>query len=238
MLIVEDEVIIADNIAETLLEFDYEVVRPVTNYKAAIETIASELPDIALIDIELKGSKSGIDLAQYINQEFQLPFIFLSSNSDTETLNRAKTAKPQTFLVKPFNEKELFTAIEVALHNHSNSSAEITNRSKSAITNALFVKRDHSFLRIDFNEILFIRSNQVYVDIHTAYRDTVMVRGGLGDYQDRLNDNFFRCHRSCIVNLEYIQEIKQNSITLFKSNEELPLGKKQRTQLLLKLNRV
>ncbi|MCB0738270.1 MAG: DNA-binding response regulator, partial [Bacteroidetes bacterium] len=210
ILIVEDEVIIADNMADILAGYGYDVIGIASSYYQAVELIEENIPDIAIIDIKIKGRKSGIDLAEFINDEYQFPFIFLSSNSDSETLSEAKAVEPQTFLVKPFNDKELFTSIEVALHNFARNKKALES-SSVAIKESLFIKKESSFLRLDFADIMFIKSNSVYVDIHTIYGNTELVRGSLGDYTNRLNANFFRCHRSCIVNLEYIQEIKQNS---------------------------
>ena len=90
ILVVEDEIIIADNLCDTLEELGYETIEPALNYTEALIQIKNEQPDIAILDIELGGSKTGIDLAQKIKDEYDFPFIFLTSNSDPLTLNKAK----------------------------------------------------------------------------------------------------------------------------------------------------
>lgn len=87
VLIVEDEVIIADNIRDTLKNLDYNVFEPAINFTEAIETIKSEKPDIAILDVQLSDKKTGIDLAKVISEQYNFPFIFLTSNSDDSILN-------------------------------------------------------------------------------------------------------------------------------------------------------
>lgn len=87
----EDEVVIADNICMILEDLGYELLEPAINYDEALETIQNNQPDIAILDIQLGGRKDGINLAWKIKEDYDLPFIFLTSNSDTATLERAST---------------------------------------------------------------------------------------------------------------------------------------------------
>lgn len=87
----EDEVVIADNICMILEDLGYELLEPAINYDEALETIQNNQPDIAILDIQLGGRKDGINLAWKIKEDYDFPFIFLTSNSDTATLERAST---------------------------------------------------------------------------------------------------------------------------------------------------
>ncbi|MEM7040268.1 MAG: response regulator, partial [Bacteroidota bacterium] len=107
ILVVEDEIIIADDIADTLEDLGYEVLGPVISYSAAIPLIEEEMPDLALLDLQLSGRKSGIDLGLKINETYQFPFIFLTSNSDKATLEEAKKVEPSAYLLKPYSKEEL-----------------------------------------------------------------------------------------------------------------------------------
>ena len=79
VLVVEDEIIIADNICDSLIDLGYEVTEPAINYTEAILIIEKEKPDIAILDIHLSGKKTGIDIAKKINENYNFPFIFLTS---------------------------------------------------------------------------------------------------------------------------------------------------------------
>lgn len=87
-----------------------------------MEIIPRQKPDILLLDIQLSGNKDGIDVAEKVNKDFNIPFIFLTANSDVATVERAKNVSPHAYLVKPFRKNELFTSIELCLHNLSHSS--------------------------------------------------------------------------------------------------------------------
>jgi CheY-like chemotaxis protein len=75
-------------------------------------------PDLLLLDIHLKGDVDGVELAAQIKEEFDLPFIFLTAYADKATIDRAKTTEPYGFIVKPFDDKDLRSAIEIALYKH------------------------------------------------------------------------------------------------------------------------
>jgi DNA-binding response OmpR family regulator len=83
-----------------------------------------------LLDINLNDTKDGIDLAEKINELFQLPFIFLTANSDSATIERAKKVKPNAYLVKPFNKDELYAAIEIVFNNHKSNVAVESHHKK------------------------------------------------------------------------------------------------------------
>lgn len=235
VLIVEDEAIIAENISDTLEELGYEVLEPANRFSEAIELIESEHPDIAILDIQLGGRKSGIDLAIQINEQYNFPFIFLSSNTDQLTLEEAKQVEPLAYLVKPFSKEELYTSIEVALFNYAKRVEKNLDEESLIIRNALFIKQGKVFVRLNFSEILFLKSDHVYIEIAMISGEKYTVRGSLNDYIDKLNETFFRAHRSYIINLAYLTELRQASISM--GTEEIPIGRNQREEIFTRLNK-
>lgn len=121
ILVVEDEPLIAADIEVTLNNIDFNVMAVAYNCKDAMAALASELPDAILLDINLNEEKDGIELAQEINSLYNIPIIFLTSYADRQTLDRAKKVKPAGYIVKPFDEKSLFAALEIALYNFAQS---------------------------------------------------------------------------------------------------------------------
>jgi signal transduction histidine kinase len=118
LLIVEDEEIVAFDIESTLKSLGYEVLAVVASGEEAIAFVATVHPDLVLMDIMLKGSIDGIQAAKEIHNHFNIPVIYLTAYGDISTLERAKITQPFGFLVKPFEERELHTAIEIALSRH------------------------------------------------------------------------------------------------------------------------
>ena len=117
VLVVEDEPLIAEDIRETLDNIDFYVSGVAYNSDAALAQLEDNTPDIVLLDVNLGSEKDGIEIAEIINQKFNLPFIYLTSYADRATIDRAKHTHPMGYVVKPFDEKDLFTTLEIALFN-------------------------------------------------------------------------------------------------------------------------
>jgi len=119
VLIVEDEPVIAENISMYLNNNDFEVSGIAYDSDEANEQLQNNTPDAAILDVNLESDEDGIDIACRINQLYQIPFLFLTSYSDKNTLHRAKTVNPSGYIVKPFNEKTLLASLEIAISNHA-----------------------------------------------------------------------------------------------------------------------
>jgi len=120
VLIVEDEPIIAENISMYLNNNDFMVSGIAYDDQEAKEQLATNTPDAVILDINLDSEQDGIAIAKHINSNYQLPFLFLTSYSDKETLQRAKLVEPNGYIVKPFNEQTLLATLEIAISNHAN----------------------------------------------------------------------------------------------------------------------
>ncbi len=119
ILIVEDDEIISNLIAIMLERKGYSIVGRIGSGEEAIIKAAELEPDLILMDISLSGKMDGVTAAQYIFQLFQMPIVFLTAHSDDNLLDRAKTAQPLGYILKPFTDKELVSNVELALYNHS-----------------------------------------------------------------------------------------------------------------------
>ncbi|HEY8657733.1 MAG TPA: response regulator [Hanamia sp.] len=233
--IVEDEVIIADNLSNTLIHLGYDVAEPAASFGEAIAMIETEKPDLILLDIQLKGIKDGIDLAWKIKADYHLPFIFLTANADAATVQRAKLVAPPAYLVKPFSKDDLYTSIEICLHNSSTNKNERqeTENGNYVINDAIFIKEGHYFHKVKFSDILYLESEHVYVQVHTAEKK-FLVRTSMQQYMSHFDEKkFFRIHRSYVVNLEQIQTISADHVVI--KSVELPIAKTYQEELLSRL---
>lgn len=233
VLVVEDEIIIADNICDALTDIGYQALEPAISYTEALNTINLQEPDIAILDINLSGEKSGIDLGNIIKDNYKFPFVFLTSNSDKLTVLEAKKAMPSAFLIKPFTKEELFTSIEIALFNFAEKYGRLNDESL-IVKNAIFIKDKEVISKISFNEILYIKSAHVYVEIILTLNRRHVIRGGLNMLLEKLSDKFIRIHRGYIVNFDFIKQIDGSTILIEKKS--IPIGKKYKENLLQKLN--
>ncbi|MGF1556782.1 response regulator transcription factor [Paucihalobacter sp.] len=133
ILIVEDEGLIAEDIKTNLERLGHTVVGIVMNGDRALDAIANPDIDLVLLDINIKGSLDGIDLATLIKEKYRIPFIYLTASSDDYTLEKAKATLPYGYIVKPFNEFDLKVNIDVALHKH-NSETQKSTLSRSFVS--------------------------------------------------------------------------------------------------------
>lgn len=238
ILIVEDNVIIADDMQSMLEEIGYEIVDNVIVYEQAVEVLKSKQVDLVLIDIILASDKTGIDLGKHIRENYDIPFVFVTSNSDRATVENAKTVKPNGYLVKPFEQQDLYTSIEIALSNFiygketssngSNVSGNSDSNDNVAMSNSIlkdsiFVKKQHLYYRIQFVDIHFIKADNVYLEVNTVDKK-FLVRSPLKDYLEKLPKNkFYRAHKSYIVNVDHIDAINSKDIMI--NNNLIPISK-------------
>ena len=121
VLIVEDDIIIAEGIRMTLEKLDYQVTGVISWGEKVADAMAKYQPEIILMDIRLRGEMDGIQAATMIYEKYDLPVVFLTSYSDDKTIRNAKQAYPYGYLVKPFEERELYATLEIALFKHQTS---------------------------------------------------------------------------------------------------------------------
>lgn len=235
VLIVEDEIIISHGIKLSLQNNGYNVIGQAINYTEAIEFINSQNPDIAILDIKLSGRKTGIDLAEEINKKYEIPFIFLTSNTDKLTVEEVKQVNPSAYLVKPFEDTEIATSIELALYNYAKRNEKAFSQDNLIIKDCLFVKVEKSFIRVDFSDIFYLKSAHIYIEIFLTDGTKHVVRGSLNEYINKLTRHFFRCHRSYIINVNFVSRINPNAIII--KDTEIPMGKKNKEELLELLNK-
>ena len=235
ILVVEDEMIIADNICDALDDLGYESLEPAISYTEAIIRIEEEKPDFAILDIQLSGRKTGIDIAKKIRESFNFPFIFLTSNADSLTLDLAKEVLPPAYLIKPFSKEELYTSIEIVMSNFLlNNKSNIERQEDSQITNdSFFIKNKGSFLKINFRDILYLKSSHVYVELFLKNGEKFLVRRSLNSILKKLDTNFVRVHRSFVVNIKHVTEVKNTSLMV--SENEISIGKTFKQDLISRI---
>ena len=120
VMIVEDEGLIAHDIAGELSRNGFEVTAICASGEEALSSIEAACPNLVLLDIKLRGKIDGIEVALRIHSQYRVPVIFLTSHADKETFSRAMQANPFTYLLKPFRRATLCGAIESAITKHRN----------------------------------------------------------------------------------------------------------------------
>ncbi len=241
ILIVEDEMIIAANISLQLTNLGYEVTGIIPRAEEVLPLIRQHQPDIVLMDINLKGHLDGIDVAHLIQNEFKLPIIFLTANSDESHFNRAKAVNPYAFLSKPFKKLDLQRAIELSVIRikdekglEKNSTTE--NEIPFILSDCIFVRSHDKMVKVCINDILYIEAERNYCKIHCKDKEHLLVTT-LKDLEEKLSDNeLMRIHRSFIVNLSHIDEIASTHVVIAK--KAIPISADLKKQLLQHIQKI
>ncbi|MCD4795961.1 MAG: response regulator [Candidatus Cloacimonetes bacterium] len=153
ILIVEDERLIAEDIKNTLIVLNYDVIGIISNGEDVIKRIDKLHPDMILMDIMLEGELNGIETSAYIKKKHDIPIIYLTAYANDTIINEAKFTDPFGYVIKPFQEKELHAAIEMAFYKHSTDSIlkESEKKYRTLFNNIgdsifIFSKKDNRFL--------------------------------------------------------------------------------------------
>lgn len=234
--IVEDELLIARSISKALDEIGYLYTQSSISFTEALSMIETEKPDILLLDIQLSGKKDGVDVARVVNEKYHIPFIFLTANSDSATLERAKEVNPHAYLIKPFTREELYVSIEIAISNYQLKKSRVAEKGIGSVkgTQAIFIKDHHSFRKINLHDILFVASEENYVKVHIHNSKPLLVRSTFTDFLNQLPPAvFFRTGRSHAIQLDKIDKIDPTEVHI--AGHRIPLSKANRDELYERL---
>lgn len=226
VLIVEDKLLIAEDIAQRLEKHSLEVVDICSGGEEAIEKAKSKNPDLILMDIELSGAMDGISAAQIISQQQSVPIIYLSDYTDHKTLDRAKKTQPANYLTKPFNEADLIRAIDFAFSN-----ARPIPATGNQFSKPVFVRTESQvYIKLDLQEILYLEADRSYCRVITTTRSFTLSTSMNNVYEQLNHDDFVKVHRSHIVNVNRITSLNGNSIKI--GDIEIQMSKEYRDSLM------
>jgi DNA-binding LytR/AlgR family response regulator len=197
----------------------YDVLPIAKSYEEATEIYLDELPDIVLSDIILEGKRTGVHLAQFIcRQSSAKPFIFLSSTPKVSA--EAMQTNPVGYLVKPLPLSSIIAMIEVALYNYK---AEEAIRLKCSDGKKQY--------RISTDEILYLQSDHVYVNIVFDNNKKIIQRTSLKKVTSQLPGHLFaRCHRSYVVNLSKVTQWGKDFVRI--GEDSIPISRGYRKMLM------
>lgn len=207
ILIVEDQILIANHIKNILTDSDFNNIEMVHNTDDATKVIGVFNPDIILLDINLQGKQNGIEWAK--EQEINSQIIFITGQIEKETMLKAFQVNPVTYLTKPVKKTDLIAAIELA---------KIKNK-----INYVIIKNGFDEVKVNFDDILFLKSDKNYIDIQLTNK-IITIRNTLDNFYKELDtDVFCRIHRSYVVNKSKVTQKKSSSILI--KDYELPISR-------------
>jgi DNA-binding LytR/AlgR family response regulator len=202
ILVVEDDPFVADDLREKLEHLQHRITAVVDDYESAVDAIETELPDLVLLDIELKGARTGIEFGEKLSR-MKIPHIYISGIQDMTTYMHAKRTAPIRNLAKPIDLINLRNALDVDLQTY-----------KPPGTVYLIADGNRSKKRIDPNRIHYIKADGSYCGVHLedkTYKLTINMKTCLQklDWPD-----IVRVSKSHAINLQYVKSKLGNCIEM------------------------
>ena len=222
ILLVEDNSIIAADLTMMLKDSGYEVLGPYPSAEEALPNFLDHGADLAILDIELKGKQTGLDLAQDIVNTQSIPLIFITALLDDKTKEKAKKLGAVHFLNKPFNERNLLNAIEITIEAaEALPSLEVHKNATS-----IFIKINRRFLKIPLAEIDFVEASGHYLVVYSGdkqFSHNISLSRFMELHAGTL---FLKTHRSFVVNMANVTDFDDNYI--YFSQKKIPISQSYR----------
>jgi len=225
VLIIEDDLVIAENLKENLIELGYQVTGVAPDATTAIRMYRQKQPDVCIADIYLKGSaKNGIEIMQQLNAGTEIPIIYLTSFSDHEFREKAKSTNPSAYLMKPASKTQIDVAIDFALTNFHKKQLEIESDEPGhcpfvARKGYFFIRIKDRYEKIYANDISFVMAAGSYTKIYTSERDHT-ISAGMKNFLKQLETNdIVRCHRSYAVNIHKVKAFDDMGLFVLQGKE-------------------
>jgi len=242
ILLVEDELIIAEHISRELQKYGYEIIDILMKGEHVPGFIAKNRPDLIIMDINLAGQLDGIETAKIISETEKIPVVFLTGNVDDKTFERSKIALPFAFIGKPFKTQELVRGIELALervekvYSIDDSTKDKKLPPTSADANYIFIRDKEKMTKVLFEDILYLQADRSYSQIYSKQK-TYVISSPLIKLEEKLDSPIFqRIHRSFVVNVNAVDEFDDNYI--FINGQSVPISKSYKQDLLQKFKTI
>lgn len=240
IMIVEDEGIIAHDIASKLERQGYHVTAIASAADEALRELDNEIPDLVLLDISLKGKMDGIQLAEAINQRGDgILIIYISALSDMATLERAKLTMPHAYLTKPFRDVDLTIAMELAFKRAATDGQKVGAIAEPTgmyrLKDRCFIKvANGRFEKIMFQDILYVEADRSYCCIYVTDQKYTLTQS-LNNLLDSIaHPQLLRIHKSYAVNIHKIEAFLDNCVLI--NSKQIPIGAAYRPALKQQFN--
>lgn len=248
VMIIEDDLIIAENLKENLLELNFQVVGVASNFIESKELFENNTPDICIVDIYLKDScKNGIEIMSDLQKDKSFPFIYLTSFDDMEYRDRAKTTHPAAYLMKPASKSQIDVAIDFAMTNFRKN--KIPNVHSSDHSSCPFVTKENHFFvwvnsryeKIALNEISYISAAGSYTKIHVGGKYYFVSTGIKNLLEQIATSKIIRSHRSYAVNISKVKAFNDNSLFIISDDDmvdEVPMSNQYKNDIVSLLPKI
>lgn len=227
ILIVEDEILIAEDIKETLNTLGFNNISLAHDIVTALEKIKSEKPHVVLLDIRLENEKDGIKIGSFLADQKQAEFIYVTAHSDVNMVKEILKTKPAGYITKPVKQSDLFASVSLALSKY-----EISTRENPTIS----IKDGYENIILPIRSIRYIEAEGNYLNVYCDEKKYVIRQSMENFLQEVNNDIFFRIHRSFAVNIQKVIRYSKKEIVM-EDDTVLPISRNIKDDFELFMNK-
>lgn len=238
ILIVEDSLSFSLELEMLIEKLGYNVLKTSDKAEEALVVIQKDIPDLILMDIDLKGKMTGIELSQKI-AHLDIPIIFITSYDDEAYYNAAKQSKMLAYLIKPISGFTLRIAIETVIKNAFGD--ENNDNSESFFSkNFVFLAKRGIYHKVHISKIAYIQSSDNYCEFVITENEQFVVRLSLANLIDNIlpTNRFIRIHRKYVIQLDHIDTIDFNNNIVTIGLQELPISRTYKKELQKAINKI
>jgi len=237
VLVVEDDALFAVELRMLIEEIGYEVMAVIDNAAETLELVYSEKPDLILMDIDIKGRLSGIELGQQI-KHLHIPILYITSFGDKNHHKEAQKSHMIGYLVKPLSKYSIQSAIHLAVKSLVIQSPQQAREEEDnfVLDNYFFFKKRQIYQKVAIYEVGLIEADGDYINVYTKDKEKYVARMTISKIEDQLPSGiFFRVHRSYIVNLNLISTInfQENFINILSRTVTISKARKKELNRLI-----
>jgi DNA-binding LytR/AlgR family response regulator len=236
ILIVEDDMIIAANISVQLTRLGYEVTGIESRGEETLSHVRRNRPDIILMDINLKGQLNGIETAGLIQQEADIPIVYLTANNDEATFSLARKTHPHAFISKPFSSINLRRTIALVVEQLREIKQQPTMEAQALqiLEDRIFIRHNGKMVKLLLQDIHYIEAERNYCNIVTN-KARFLVVCTLKSIEHELPDTFFlRVHRSYVVNIAKLDVLSETHLEI--GRKVIPVSRSYKDALISRLH--
>lgn len=240
VLIVEDEELYSAEVEMLVYRLGFTKIHVTSNSEEALHMVNIMEPDLIIMDINIEGNLTGIEVAEKIRDK-EIPILFMTSMKDSGLYERAKKTPYVGYLIKPFDQLTMQASIEFALNSLAQKNLKQEEfsgwKEDVVLKDSLLIKKSTSFLKLPIKDISYLQSQGNYCMIYTYENAKHLINLSLVKIAKKLPPkSFMRIHKQYIVNLNYVKDITLGVNQINVLNAEIPVGRSYKSDLMARFD--
>jgi DNA-binding LytR/AlgR family response regulator len=236
VLAVEDDDLHADVLRMVIDQLGYELIDVVDNPADALRLLGATRPDVLLMDIDLGGEETGIDLVRKVNEVADVPVIYVTSFREESIFKAARETMPEAYLNKPYDPVNLRAAIELAVFRRQQEATQVREQKPGQpAATTVFVKEGNNLVKLLLRDVVLVEAYDKYCFVYTRGKKHLLSLQLKHLLQHLPPEQFLQVHRSYVVNLEAIDGVRPAQNSLEVAGKLIPVSKTYKNALFARI---